>query len=121
VVEGPIVAFALELSVKALAAYHDPKFEAKHFGHNTGKIIKHYRKDIPLFETIANDAKWIAIIREYQKWIDTKYGGHYMNQVRSEYERLVHATYLVLNEIHDRVEEDRRIHREKAAAKATNP
>jgi hypothetical protein len=48
-----------------------------------------------------------------------------MNHDRSESERFVHAAYLVLNEIHDRVEEDRRIHREKvavdAAAKATNP
>ena len=123
--EGPIAAFALELSAKALAAYHDPKLEAKHFGHKTAKIIKHYRKDIPLFETIASDAKWIAIIREYQKWIDTKYGGHYMQMDRPEYERFVQAAYLVFNEIHDAVVEAQRVHREKvaadAAAKATNP
>jgi hypothetical protein len=48
-----------------------------------------------------------------------------MQTDRPEYERLVRAAYLVFNEIHDTVEEDQRVHREKVAAdaalKATNP
>jgi hypothetical protein len=120
-VKGPIVALVLEQSVKALALHYEPALDVrKSFGHQTTKIIEELREEVPPFQSIASDAKLMKIIREYEKWIHTKYGGYYMAQDREEYELLVATAYLVFNEIHARVEEDRRIHREKVAAEAAS-
>src|SRR5262245_999679 len=79
-VELHILHFCLELFVKALASFHHPEFDAKveRLGHRTADIIEKYKFNVPIFDRISSDNQLMTLIREYQRTVDTRFGGTYI-------------------------------------------
>lgn len=78
--------FSLELLVKSLAAYVNPEFDARKekLNHSVTKIVEKYKSDIPLFEKIYSDTALMALIREFEKTFDTRFGETYIQTNRAD-------------------------------------
>lgn len=94
-----IVAFCLELYIKALAAYEDHSFNGQNYYHKISKIITEYKIRIPIFKTISDDAFIMNLISEYEKTKDTKYAQTYVCINGVDQSKLIKIIYELRSEI----------------------
>lgn len=94
-----IIAFCLELFVKAIASHEDNSFNEKAYSHNTDKILKSYSEKISLFKTICKNKKLMLLIKEYQKTIDTKFGETYVSTSGVDQSLIIDTIYELRSEI----------------------
>ena len=83
-----VVAFCLELFVKAIAAHKDNSFNGNDYQHRTSKILEDYKGKIPVFEKIFNNDQLIGSIKEYEKTGDTKFGETYVS-INGDYQNII--------------------------------
>ncbi len=96
-----VVAFCLELFVKAIAAYEDHSFEGKKYFHRTTEIIKKYKK-ISIFKKILNNNSLLLIMKEYESTIDTKFGQTYVSIDGDDQNKLINVVYDLRSEMYKR-------------------
>jgi len=95
IVDPFIAGLAIELNVKAMAAFHDPLFNPRNYSHDTVKILKEYAPKITLFQEIVNDDSLLMIIKEYQKTVNSRYGTIGGMIPSDEQRRLIDAAYRI--------------------------
>lgn len=94
-----IIAFCLELFVKAIAAHKDNSFNGNDYNHKTTKILEDYEFKIPVFEKIFKNKELIGLIKEYEKTSDTKFGETYVSINGSDQNKIVNTVYELRSEI----------------------
>lgn len=94
-----IVAFCLELFVKAIAAHENSSFNGNNYKHETTRILKEYKSKIPIFEKIFEDNQLIELITEYEKTTDTKFGETYVSIDGEDQNRIIETVYELRSEI----------------------
>ncbi len=97
-----IVAFCLELFVKAIAAHEDVSFDAKTYRHKTNEILINYASRISLFKKLLNDKTLMNLIKEYQKTIDTRFGGTYVSIDGDDQQKIIDTVYELRREMYRR-------------------
>ncbi len=83
------VSMGVECMVKALASIYDMDFNPKKYSHRTHEIIKKYSPVIPLFASVQENNSLINLIQEFEKTLDTKFGGTYVHMDGMEAEKLL--------------------------------
>lgn len=101
-VKPTILALALEMFAKSLAAHEDAAFNGMKFRHNTSKVIFNYRETIKLFKKISDNRELMRIICEYEKTVDVKYGGMGVNIDGDEEKMLLDVIYEIRAEMYAR-------------------
>ncbi|MGQ4615183.1 hypothetical protein [Nocardia sp. R7R-8] len=92
-VEPFMLSMSLELLAKAHAAQCDSEFDAKSYRHATSRVIEDYKDRVPTFDSISSDTDLMALIKEYEKTVDARYGEMYMSLSGPETERLIDAAH----------------------------
>ncbi|PIQ81443.1 MAG: hypothetical protein COV78_00130 [Candidatus Pacebacteria bacterium CG11_big_fil_rev_8_21_14_0_20_34_55] len=96
-----VVAFCLELYVKAIASHADNFFNGGDYRHGVTEILKKYFS-ISFFGEILKDDELMILIREYEKTIDTKYGETYVSINGDDQQKIIDLVYKLREEISSR-------------------
>lgn len=94
-----VIAFCLELFVKAIITREDQSFEGKKYSHRTTEIIEKYKNMIPIFEKIFNNHPLFLLIKEHENTIDTKFGETYVSIDGEDQNKLIEVVYELRSEI----------------------
>ncbi len=98
-VRPSIVAFCLELFVKAIAAHEDKSFNGKKYRHHTTDILDDYKNKISIFFKISNNSELVGLIKEFEKTIDTKFGETYVSTNDNDQQKIIETVYELRKEI----------------------
>jgi len=72
--EFPLMHQAIELLIKAHAAWKDDDFDPRQFSHRTSEIIRSYEDKIPIFKLISSNPEQMALLQGLEEaWLSLRY------------------------------------------------
>lgn len=95
-----IVAFCLELYVKAIVSHFDNTFKGREYSHKTTKIINEYKDKIKILNDIYSDSRTMDLIKEYEHTIDTRFGDTSVSIDGNDQQIVINTIHQLREELH---------------------
>ena len=92
--EPAIIAFVVELYVKAIAVRDDSTLDVRRiYNHRTHEILNDRKANIPIFQTITSDPDLMELIEEYAKQNQFRFGEYDMLIDQQERQQVIDLIY----------------------------